>query len=80
MDAFFLSSIKHDLVNRFSQETFGETTNSIFRVCFIQNFNYISAFKYSEESHNLSMTLMSQWTDMLQYSRAKYITYNGCTL
>ena len=80
MYAFFLGPIKHNLINRFSEETFSKTTNGIFGICFIQNFNDVFALKYSEKAHNLSMTFMSEWTYMLQYPRAKNISNNCCTL
>lgn len=78
MKTFLLDTIKHDLVDRFSEEALPEPYDSIFWVCFIQNLNVVSLFKTSEDLKDLFVSLMPQRADMLKNSGADYFTnYSG---
>jgi hypothetical protein len=45
VDPFFLGTVKHRLVDRFSQENFSKSANRIFWVGFVKNFNEVFGFK-----------------------------------
>lgn len=80
VNAFLLGTIEHDLVNGLSQERLSEATDHVLRVCFVKDLNQVVILKDPKHVKDRGMRFVPQGTDVLEDSRAKDVTNNGCTL